>query len=93
MLDGLRLAVGTLTAIPVAPPRRVDRRVAGRAMTLAPLVVLPFALAVLALHGLQALVGAPAPVLAVLALAVLVLGTRAMHLDGLAHTADGRSAS
>ena len=93
MLDGLRLAVGTLTAIPVAPPRRVDRRVAGRAMTLAPPVVLPFALAVLALHGLEALVGAPAPVLAVLALAVLVLGTRAMHLDGLADTADGLSAS
>ena len=93
MLDGLRLAVGTLTAIPVAPPRRVDRRVAGRAMTLAPLVVLPFALAVLALHRLGAPAGAPAPVLAVLALVVLVLGTRAMHLDGLADTADGLSAS
>ena len=89
MLDGLRLAVGTLTAIPVAPPRRVDRRVAGRAMTLAPLVVLPFALALLVLQGLGAPAGAPAPVLAVLALVVLVLGTRAMHLDGLADTADG----
>ena len=82
MLDGLRLAVGTLTAIPVAAPRRVDRRVAGRAMTLAPLVVLPFALAVLVLHRLGAPAGAPAPVLAVLALVVLVLGTRAMHQDG-----------
>ena len=93
MLDGLRLAVGTLTAIPVPPPRRVDRRVAGRAMTLAPLVVLPFALSLLVLHGLGAPAGAPAPVLAVLALVVLVLGTRAMHLDGLADTADGLSAS
>ena len=92
MLDGLRLAVGTLTAIPVPPPRRVDRRVAGQAMTLAPLVVLPLALAVLVLHGLGARAGAPPPVLAVVALAVLVLGTRAMHLDGLADTADGLSA-
>jgi adenosylcobinamide-GDP ribazoletransferase len=37
-LDPVRLAVGTLTVIPTKPPRSVDRRVAGSAMTLAPAV-------------------------------------------------------
>jgi adenosylcobinamide-GDP ribazoletransferase len=92
MVDAIRLAVGTLTAIPVPPPGRVDRRVAGRAMAVAPLAVLPLAVAVLAVSGLGRLAGAPPLVLAAVALAVLVLGTRAMHLDGLADTADGLSA-
>ena len=39
--DGLRLSVGTLTAIPVAAPSRIDRDVARSAMILAPLAVLP----------------------------------------------------
>ncbi len=38
MPDAVRLAIGTLTRIPVPAPRTVDRRVAGRAMLLAPLV-------------------------------------------------------
>ena len=33
----VRLAIGTLTRIPVPAPRTVDHRVAGRAMLLAPL--------------------------------------------------------
>ena len=92
MIDAIRLSVGTLTAIPVPPPRRVDRRVAGWAMAIAPLAVLPLALGVLAVSALGALVGAPALVVAAVALIMLVLGTRAMHLDGLADTADGLSA-
>jgi len=43
--DAARLAVGTLTAVRVRAPRRVDARVAGTAMLLAPLAVLPLAAA------------------------------------------------
>ena len=47
MLDGLKLAFGTLTAIPVPAPARIDRPVAGRAMALAPLTQLPLVFALL----------------------------------------------
>lgn len=91
--DALAMAVGTLTAWPVAPPTRVDARVAGRAMLLAPLTQLPL-LAFAALGAaLWLALGGPEPVLAVLLLAATALSTRAMHLDGLADTADGLSAS
>ena len=93
MLDALRLAFGTLTAIPVPPPSRIDRRVAGRAMTMAPLTQLPLVVALL-LWGWAAREGPVAPLLAAaVALVAITLSTRGMHLDGLADTADGLSAS
>jgi adenosylcobinamide-GDP ribazoletransferase len=93
MLDGLKLAFGTLTAIPVPAPARIDRRVAGQAMVLAPVTQLPL-VAVLLLWG-WAVREAPVPALvaAALTLVALTLATRGMHLDGLADTADGLSAS
>jgi adenosylcobinamide-GDP ribazoletransferase len=93
MLDGFKLAFGTLTAIPVPAPAHIDRRVAGRAMTLAPLTQLPLVI-VLMLWG-WAVREAPVPPLlaAAVALVVITLATRGMHLDGLADTADGLSAS
>jgi adenosylcobinamide-GDP ribazoletransferase len=93
MLDGLRLSVGTLTALPVPPPTRIDRQVAGRAMLAAPLAVAPLALLVVVLTWAGRGLGVPGLVTASLVLVALVLGTRAMHLDGLADTADGLSAS
>ena len=42
--DGWRLAVGTLTVLPVRPPEQVDARVARAMATLAPLAFMPVAL-------------------------------------------------
>lgn len=93
MRDGLRLAVGTLTAARVPAPRRVDDAVAGTAMTLAvvPGAVLG-ALAGSVVLGLAAL-GAEPLVAATAAVGALALATRGLHLDGLADTADGLAAS
>jgi len=93
MVDGLKLAFGTLTAIPVPAPTRIDRRVAGRAMALAPVTQLPL-VCVLVLWGwVVREAPVPAPVAAAATLVAVTLATRGMHLDGLADTADGLSAS
>ena len=47
-MNALRLALGTLTVLPVRPPSSVDRRTAGHAMVLAPLVALLLGVFVLA---------------------------------------------
>ena len=89
MRDSIRLAVGTLTVLPVGPVSRLDRRVAGTAMLLSPLAVLPLGLAAAGLARAAQLLGSPALVCGLLAVAVLAVGTRALHLDGLADTVDG----
>lgn len=93
MPDAWRLAVGTLTAIPVAPPRAMDARTAGRAMLLAPLAVAPLGILV----GLIGWVGYQAELnrlaVAILAVGALAAGSRAIHWDGLSDTADGLTAS
>lgn len=87
-LDGLRLALTTLTVAPVRSGR-VDRATAGRAMAWAPAVGLAVGLvgdAVLVIARLLHL----GPLLsAVLTVGALAAVTRALHLDGLADTADG----
>jgi adenosylcobinamide-GDP ribazoletransferase len=93
MLDAWRLAVGTLTAIPVRPSTTVDPQRASAAMVLAPVAVLPLGVAVtfvaLAGHWLQLSV----LVIALFAIGVVTLGNRAFHLDGLSDTVDGLAAS
>ena len=93
MRDAWALSFGTLTAWPVPPPRSIEFRTAGTAILLAPLTQVPLlALTALGSALWLALGGAP-PVLAALLIGAVVLSTRGMHLDGLADTADGLSAS
>jgi adenosylcobinamide-GDP ribazoletransferase len=92
-LDGLRLAVTLLTAIPLPGARggaAPSRRAAGAAMAWAPAVGVALGGAAAAVLELAARWGHSGPLLAaVLAVATLAAGSRALHLDGLADTADG----
>lgn len=90
--DGVLLAAGTFTVLPVAPPSTVDGARARTAMMLAPLAVVPLALGVGAVVALGSALGWPGMLTGALAVGVLAVGTRVMHLDGLADTADGLSA-
>lgn len=93
MSDAWRLAVGTLTALPVRSPGRVDPTVAGRAMLLAPLAVLPLGALVTAVLLLGDLAGLPPLAVAFVAVGALAAGSRALHWDGLSDVADGLTAS
>ncbi|MDN5743489.1 MAG: adenosylcobinamide-GDP ribazoletransferase [Nocardioidaceae bacterium] len=90
---GLRLAIGTLTAIRVPVVHRVSPADARSAMTLAPLAAVPLGVVV----GLVCWAGArlelPAVSVAFVALALLGIGSRALHLDGLSDVADGLTSS
>ena len=85
---GARLALTTLTVLPLRPGR-VDRSAGRVAMLLAPVVgAVLGAVAGLALAGLVRLGAAPL-LAAGLTVGGLALATSGVHLDGLADTADG----
>ncbi|AGL15378.1 adenosylcobinamide-GDP ribazoletransferase [Actinoplanes sp. N902-109] len=83
MFDAVRLAVTTLTVLPLRTGR-IDRRVAAGAMSLAPVVGAALGLVLAGLHELL-----PATLLgAALTVTAGVLLTRGLHLDGLADAVD-----
>lgn len=89
MIAGLRLAAGFLTVIPVRPTAEVTSPVARAAMLLGWAAVLPVAVvASLAGWGATAL-GLPGVIAGAVVVGTLAVGTRGMHLDGLADTVDG----
>ncbi|MEV6301080.1 adenosylcobinamide-GDP ribazoletransferase [Actinoplanes sp. NPDC051861] len=87
MLDGLRLAITTLTVLPLRPGR-VDRPTAAVAMSVAPLVGALLGLILAAGHEGLRTAGSPPLVAAGVTVAAAALLTRSLHLDGLADTVD-----
>jgi adenosylcobinamide-GDP ribazoletransferase len=87
-MDGLRLALGTLTVVPVRVGG-VDRATAGLAMLWAPAVGAGLGVAAGWLGWLVQVLGGGALLASALAVAAMAALTRGLHLDGLADTADG----
>jgi adenosylcobinamide-GDP ribazoletransferase len=89
----LGLAVGTLTAFPVPAVLRVGPAEATGAMVVAPLAVAPLGATVGVVLWAGGHTTVPPLAVALVALALLALGSRALHLDGLSDVADGLTAS
>lgn len=89
----LRLSIGMLTALRVPVVLRVTPGVATGALLLAPLAVLPLGVLVGVVVWAGGRLDLPALGVAFAALAVLAVGSRALHLDGLSDVADGLTSS
>lgn len=86
---GLRLAVSWLTVWPVSGPVEVGKGLAGRAIGWAPVVGAVLGAGAAALMWVLQAAGASAGVSGLVVVGALVMGTRGMHVDGLADTLDG----
>jgi adenosylcobinamide-GDP ribazoletransferase len=86
-LAGIRLAFTTLTVLPLSAGR-IDRRVAGVAMSVAPAVGVLLGLVLAGILVALEAAGAPHLVAAGVTVAAGALLTRGLHLDGLADTVD-----
>lgn len=93
LVDSWRLALGTLTRIPVRPPGTIDRRTAGVAMALAPLTAVPAAAGVAMLVWLGQEGHLSPLATGLIAVGFLAWLSRLLHLDGLSDTVDGLTAS
>ncbi|MFT3862423.1 adenosylcobinamide-GDP ribazoletransferase [Micropruina sp.] len=89
MIGGLRLALAFLTVIPVPVTASIGRRQARAAMLLGWLAIAPVGLAAGLAGWAGSRLGLPSLLAGVVCIGVLALGTRAIHLDGLADTVDG----
>lgn len=89
----VRLAGGFLSVLPVRPVLDPQPRTVSRAMVVAPLVVVPLAVVAGLVRWAATAAGLPGLVGGLLVVGTLALGTRALHLDGLADTVDGLGAS
>ncbi|MDQ3827135.1 MAG: adenosylcobinamide-GDP ribazoletransferase [Actinomycetota bacterium] len=89
MSRALRLAVSWLTVLPIGTPIDVDRDTARRALYWAPVIGAGLGLLAVGVLTVLHTLGAPALLNGLIVVATLAGCTRAMHLDGLADTADG----
>jgi adenosylcobinamide-GDP ribazoletransferase len=87
-VNALRLIVGTLTIFPVRAPDNITTETARQAAVLAPIAGALLALAS-ALPAWFSAVHLPPLLTATLSIGAVAFLTRAIHLDGLADTADG----
>lgn len=89
----LRLSIGMLTALRVPPVLRVTPGTATGALLIAPLAVLPLGAVVAGALWAGERLELPPLAVAFVALALLGMGSRALHLDGLSDVADGLTSS
>lgn len=88
-IEGVSLALSWLTVLPVRGPHDIDKAVAGRAISAAPVAGVVLGVAAAAVSWLACIAGAPVFAAGLLGVGVLAVGTRGMHVDGLSDTADG----
>lgn len=93
MVNGLLLALGMLTALPVPAVREVSPAAARAAMLWAPVAALPLAVLAGAAMWTGDRVGLAPLATGFLTVGLLALGSRALHLDGLSDVADALTAS